>query len=88
MIDLLPMDENAFSRQGKQSEKPEYDLYVPAWHSVHTPPLIPLDPALQTQAVMTVLLVGDQELVGHKVQTVLSRYVLVRQKQSVTALEP
>ena len=43
-------------------------LYVPARHVVHVPPSAPLKPALQTQAVFTVLPLGELELPGHATQ--------------------
>jgi hypothetical protein len=45
-------------------------LYVPATHAVHVPPLGPVKPALQVQAVRAALASGELELVGHPRQVV------------------
>jgi hypothetical protein len=45
-------------------------LYFPATHALHTPPFGPVYPALQAQAVTTVLVPGEFELPGHARQVV------------------
>ncbi len=45
-------------------------LYVPAPHATHVPPFGPVYPALQTQAVTTVLRLGELEFAGHVKQFV------------------
>jgi hypothetical protein len=57
-------------------EQPVHDplplksLYVPAPHASHGPPFGPVYPALQTQAVTTVLRLGELEFAGHVKQLV------------------
>ena len=45
-------------------------LYVPATQPVQEPPFGPVNPALQTQAVMTVLVIGEVVSAGHARQVV------------------
>ena len=68
MFTILPGSEFEFAGQPIQVVVPGDDLYVPPEHCVHVPPLGPVDPALQTQLVVTVLLAGEKEFTGHTVQ--------------------
>jgi len=63
-------------------------LYVPPAHCVHGPPLGPFDPALQIHAVMTILLAGENEFAGHKVQILLAEYELTAQEGHGPPLGP
>jgi hypothetical protein len=53
--------------QSVQTALPVVVLYLPAAHCEHTPPLGPVNPALQVQAVRATLEIGELELVGHVV---------------------
>ena len=64
---LLAPDTLEYSpaRQSVQARVPLFVLYLPATHDVHTPPFGPVNPALQAQAPMAALELGELELEGH-----------------------
>ena len=64
MTAVLPAGESKFAGQPTQPEETVPDLYVPPEHSVHGPPLGPVDPALHTHAVIVVPAVGELESAG------------------------
>ena len=53
------------ARQLLHAASPDAVLYFPAAHAVHAPPSGPVDPALQAQAVASLLAAGASERVGH-----------------------
>ena len=53
---------------------PASALYFPATHFVHGPPSGPEDPALQVQADVDTLAMGESEFIGHASHLPLSRY--------------
>ena len=57
--------------QGVHAALPVAVLKVPATHAEHGPPLGPVYPALQIQAVTTVLEIGDVVFAGHARQVVI-----------------
>ena len=56
--------------QSVQTALPVVVLYLPATHAVHGPPLGPVNPTLQVQAMRVKLAIGELELVGHVRQVV------------------
>ena len=53
-----------------QETAPAVSLYFPVSHAVHVPPLAPVYPLLQRQAVAELLAAGDQLLLGHVSQEI------------------
>jgi hypothetical protein len=64
LSDTLPTGEIEFAGQPRHIELPVDALYVPFEHSVHTPPLFPVHPALQMQAASATLPTGEIEFAG------------------------
>jgi hypothetical protein len=65
---LLPAGEELEAGQPAHTPGLTPDLYVFAPHMVHVPPLLPINPALQTQAVMPVLPAGELLEAGQAAQ--------------------
>ncbi len=57
--------------QSVHTAVPVVVLYLPVVQAVHVPPSGPVDPALHVQAVITMLVLGELELVGHVVHAAL-----------------
>jgi hypothetical protein len=57
--------------QSVHTALPVVVLYLPVVQAVHVPPSGPVDPALHVQAVITMLVLGELELVGHVVHAAL-----------------
>ncbi len=62
-----PLAEYVFTGHTLHAAEPETFLNVPAAHATHGPPFGPVYCALQTQAVIFVLVDGEFELLGHAV---------------------
>ena len=73
----LVLGELEFVGQLVHTAAPVVSLYVPAAHAVHVPPLGPVKPALQVQAISTELAIGELEPVGHPRQVVATVAALV-----------
>jgi hypothetical protein len=65
---LAPDDEYFPGMQVIQLAEPTLDLYVPALHRVHLPPLCPVKPLLHVHSVAALLPASEVELAGHLTQ--------------------
>jgi len=63
-------DEKELAGQSTQLELPVPALDFPAGHATHTLPFAPFHPALQIQAVMTVLATAELEFAGQCMQII------------------
>jgi len=70
-VDVGKLAQNATTAPVVESVCARYPLYVPAAHSVHEPPLAPDVPALQAQAVSSVLAGSEMESLGQSSQAAL-----------------
>ena len=87
-VDVGKLAQNATTAPVVESVCARYPLYVPAAHSVHEPPLAPDVPALQAQAVMSVLFGSEMESLGQSSQAALPGVSLyVPAAHSVHALQ-
>ena len=68
--------EYVFTPQSVHATLPLLVLYLPATHPEQTPPSGPVNPALQVQALMDILELGELELAGHNVHAALPLVVL------------
>jgi hypothetical protein len=58
--------------QSVHAALPAAILYLPTAQAVHVPPLGPVKPTLQVQAVRATLEIGEFELLGHMTQVAAS----------------
>jgi len=70
-VDVGKLAQNATTAPVVGSVYARYPLYVPAAHCVHEPPLAPDVPALQAQAVKSVLAGSEMESLGQSSQAAL-----------------
>ena len=68
---VLPAGDVLEPEHPSHAALPDASLYVPAAHSVHRPPLGPDVPALQVQAVKSVLAGSEMESLGQSSQAAL-----------------
>ena len=82
VIFMLALGECEFVGQSSQMPAPAALFHFPAPHSVHVPPLGPVQPALQVQSAKVVLCAGELEPGGHAKQVdepFVSEYVPLSQ---------